>query len=233
MNLCNSPWTPSAPMANTTSCGSEFNKLILHRDKLFLSSPLSISILKNTASNYSFLCCLRTPSRGRRNRKRCPRFWANFHLQFLPLWGCCSSVDRAAPVPHPSVGGPACAGLQFQHGSGPPALQLLSGPACHSGRPVWWIPQAQQGAGEEGNLGKATVPLDVILLLPGQVWTIPGSPKCTRQIYDFAKTRLIYIRMDPPKACKTPLTTAGPPWTWNSAQSSPVKLFGPEKQKYR
>lgn len=32
---------------------------------------------------------------------------------------------------------------------------------------------------------------------------------------------------DSPRACRTPLTTAGPPCTWNSAQSSPVKLRGP------
>lgn len=32
---------------------------------------------------------------------------------------------------------------------------------------------------------------------------------------------------DSPRACRTPLTTAGPPCTWNSTQSSPVKLWGP------
>ena len=38
-------------------------------------------------------------------------------------------------------------------------------------------------------------------------------------------------RLHLPRACRTPLTTAGPPCTWNSAQSSPVKLWGPSMLK--
>lgn len=34
-----------------------------------------------------------------------------------------------------------------------------------------------------------------------------------------------------PNACRTPLTTAGPPCTCNSTQSSPVKLWGPCMEK--
>ena len=32
-----------------------------------------------------------------------------------------------------------------------------------------------------------------------------------------------------PRALRTARTTAGPPWVWNSTESSPVKLWGPVK----